>query len=351
MSVFEDGETNSSSASFHNDNDGDNDLVWKNYMTKPTGIALTCAYFVIIFTGLVGNSLIIHAVRTNRSMHTTTNYLISNIAVADLTTMATCLPFIILKFVVHPSGAFGRFLCTVFTKNNLSTITLSVSILTLCILAVERYNALVNPLQHHLRMTKRASLIAIFITWLLALFAALPLLIFTDFDEKYHYCRFTFKTHLYWIAVGSLTFLVLVVICYCYIKVLREIYRKRLLGAGSCAPQWLNNETARNKRKVIHLLLSLTLAFVLFFVPRMVYLFFSPYMGNSVNLSSFRRLTYFLVVCNSCVNPIICAFQSDNYRRAFLSMLKRNGNAEPQPCDIMSRRDWKNTTRQKESHF
>lgn len=310
-------------------------------------ITLLISYFVITLVGFVGNSFIIHAVRTNRSMHTSTNYLISNIAVADLTTMATCLPFAILKFFDHPGGRWGRFLCTFITKNNISCITLSVSILTLCILAVERYNALVNPLHHEMRMSKRATLYAIVLTWILALAMAMPLLLFTDFNEKYHYCQFTFTTHLYWIAVGVATFLVLIVICYCYIKILREIYNKRLLDTGHCSSQWLNNETAKNKRKVTKLLLSLTVAFVLFFVPRMVYLFFSPYMRNSINLGAFRRISFFLVVCNSCVNPIICAFQSDNYRRAFLAMLKRNTGVSPISRDGTSRRDWWNTSRQK----
>ncbi|XP_020898155.1 somatostatin receptor type 5-like [Exaiptasia diaphana] len=322
---------------------------WERKAMATGEIVLLSSYFVVTLVGLVGNSFVIHAVRTNRSMHTSTNYLISNIAVADLTTMATCLPFAILKFLNHPGGKWGRFLCTFITKNNISCITLSVSIMTLCILAVERYNALINPLHHEMRMTKRATLYAIVLTWILALAMAMPLLIFTDFNEKYHYCQFTFTTHLYWIAVGVATFLILVVICYCYIKILREIYNKRLLNAGHCAPQWLNNETTKNKRKVTKLLLSLTVAFVLFFVPRMVYLFFSPYMEKTINLGAFRKISFFLVVCNSCVNPIICGFQSDNYRRAFLAMLRRSRGVSPISRDAISNRDWWNTS-QRQQH-
>lgn len=332
------------------DNDSDDDGLWNTHRT-PGKIALMCAYCIVIVLGSIGNSLVIHAVRMNRSMHTSTNYLIANIAVADLTTMVICVPFIILKFFKHPSGSFGRFLCTLITKNNISSITLSVSIMTLCILAVERYNALVNPLKHHLRMTKRSTVIAILVTWSLALLSALPLLIFTDFNEKNKLCYFTFTTQLYWIGIGAVTFLVLVVICYCYCKVLREIHRKRLLVVGSYAPQWLNNETTRNKRKLTNLLLTLTLAFVLLYVPRMVYLFFSPYMRNGVNLSAFNKISFFLVICNSCVNPIICAFQSDNYRTAFVAMFRRNRSVEPKSRDGMSRRDWRNTSRQRESRF
>lgn len=350
MPGFENDALNSSFA-YNSDNDDGGDLWRARKINTPGNIALIIAYFFVIVVGLIGNSMVIHAVRINRSMHTSTNYLIANIAVADLTTMVICVPFTILKFFKHPSGKFGRFLCTLITKNNISTITLSVSIFTLCILAVERYNALVKPLQHHLRMTKRATMTAILITWGLALLSALPLLIFTNFNEKTNYCYFSFTTHLYWIGVGAVTFIVLVVICYCYFKVLREIYRKRLLVVGNCAPQWQNNETTRSKRKLTNLLLILTLAFVLFYVPRMIYLFFSPYMKNGVGLSAFKRISFFLIICNSSANPIICGFQSDNYRKAFVAMFRRrNENVEPSR-DVMSRRDWRNTSRQRESHF
>jgi hypothetical protein len=308
--------------------------------SKVEQIILTCAYMVVILTGLIGNFLVIRAVKSNHFMHTTTNYLIANIAVADLITMASCIPFVILKFYSHPKGIIGKIVCTLITKNNFSCITLSVSIISLCILAVERYNALLKPMQHKLRMTKDTVLYAVFITWFLAVVAALPLLIYTDFNQELQRCQFTFSTQAYWIAVGAITFLILVTICYCYFKVLREIYRKRILGVQpGIAPQ-ASNEAVRNRRKLVKLLLTLTCVFVLFFVPRLVYLFFASFLSNNVRLT-FRRMSYFLIVCNSCVNPIICAFQSENYRLAFKKMLRlrrRHTEAQQAASCVLTRR-------------
>ncbi|XP_031558998.1 prolactin-releasing peptide receptor-like [Actinia tenebrosa] len=306
--------------------------------SKIEHIILTCAYTIVILAGLIGNLLVIRAVKINQSMHTTTNFLIANISTADLITMLSCLPFVILKFYSHPDGMVGKMVCILITKNNLSCITLSVSIISLCILAVERYHALIKPMQHRLRMNKDNVLYVVFAIWLSSVVIALPLLIYTDYDQQLHRCQFTFSSQVYWIAVGTVTFLILVTICYCYFKVLREIYRKRILGTiPGITPQTRINEV-RSRRKLVKLLLILTCAFVFFFTPRLVYLFFASMIPNDVRLS-FRRLSFFLIVCNSCVNPIICAFQSENYRSAFERMLGfRSRRIEVEPSSFSMRR-------------
>lgn len=306
--------------------------------SKAEQIILTCAYIFVIFTGLIGNFLVIRAVKINQTMHTTTNFLIANISTADFITMLSCLPFVILKFYSHPDGMVGKMVCILITKNNISCITLSVSIISLCVLAVERYHALIKPMQHRLRMNKDNVLYVVFVIWLSSLVAALPLIVFTDYDQQLHRCQFTFSSQAYWIAVGTVTFIILVTICYCYFKVLREIYRKRILGTiPGITPQTRNSEV-KSRRKLVKLLLTLTCAFVLFFTPRLVYLFFAPIISNNVRLS-FRRMSFFLIVCNSCVNPIICAFQSENYRSAFKRMFGfRSRRIEVEPSSFSMKR-------------
>lgn len=40
--------------------------------------------------GIIGNSLLLHAICTNRALKTPTNYLIANMVVADLLTLLIC---------------------------------------------------------------------------------------------------------------------------------------------------------------------------------------------------------------------------------------------------------------------
>lgn len=47
--------------------------------------ALTAAFVVMIFTDLIGNTLVILTVIKTRSMRTPMNYLLVNLAIADMT--------------------------------------------------------------------------------------------------------------------------------------------------------------------------------------------------------------------------------------------------------------------------
>lgn len=59
------------------------------YLTQPdisitTKVILTSCYCLLLLGGLLGNSLVIHVVRSYVRMRTTTNILIMNMAISDL---------------------------------------------------------------------------------------------------------------------------------------------------------------------------------------------------------------------------------------------------------------------------
>ena len=60
-------------------------------------------YAVIVVIGIIGNFLILAVVKRERYMHTTTNFLLANLALADLLTLLWCIPGILLKdLITHP---------------------------------------------------------------------------------------------------------------------------------------------------------------------------------------------------------------------------------------------------------
>ena len=86
------------------------------------------AYAVVIFIGFVGNVLVIAVIKTKRPMHTTTNYLLANLAVADLLTLLWCIPGLVMRYVAHPSGVLGDYLCKFVTMHHVAGITQLVSL-------------------------------------------------------------------------------------------------------------------------------------------------------------------------------------------------------------------------------
>ena len=106
-------------------------------------IVLLTLYYILITFGVTGNSMVIHLLWKTRSMHTATSFLLVNLAIADV------VPLLFTPFVwsailetVHPAGIAGNIVCILLTGNCFVEVTLQVSTLTYCLLAMERFHAI-----------------------------------------------------------------------------------------------------------------------------------------------------------------------------------------------------------------
>ena len=145
-------------------------------------ILFAAFYAAIVFPGVIGNGIIITIVRKTPSMHTTTNYLLMNLAVADLLTLLLCpglYDFALTK--VRLQGFLGDVICKLFAGNAVVPITINVAVLTVCTIAVERYLALVKPFRN-LRLTKDSVGYVIALLWLIALLTCVPDIQANTFD-------------------------------------------------------------------------------------------------------------------------------------------------------------------------
>ena len=74
------------------------------------------------------------------------NYLLVNLAAADISYVIFAVPNIILSHhVYHPDGLAGTLLCTTLTGTNLAWVGGRASMITLLVIAIERYFAVVHP--------------------------------------------------------------------------------------------------------------------------------------------------------------------------------------------------------------
>ena len=74
------------------------------------------------------------------------NCLLVNLAAADISYATFAVPNIILSHhVYHPEGLAGTLLCTTLTGGNLSWVGGRASMITLLVIAIERYFAVVHP--------------------------------------------------------------------------------------------------------------------------------------------------------------------------------------------------------------
>ena len=122
-------------------------------------------------------------------MHTTTNYLLINKAVADIITLLwSPAVYAIALAKIHPSGLAGDTLCKFFTGNEIVDVGTSVSIINLTFLAIERYNALIKPFKYRVRLTMENIPYAVAVMWTLAILVCVPGFIQFKYDESKQSC-------------------------------------------------------------------------------------------------------------------------------------------------------------------
>uniref|UniRef100_A0A6V7LRG2 G-protein coupled receptors family 1 profile domain-containing protein n=1 Tax=Bracon brevicornis TaxID=1563983 RepID=A0A6V7LRG2_9HYME len=100
---------------------------------------------LIIVTALLGNALVIASVRRHRKLRVPTNRYVVSLAAADLLVAMCAMTF---NATVELTGGwvFGRFMCNVW--NSLDVYFSTASILHLCCISVDRYYAIVKPLEY-----------------------------------------------------------------------------------------------------------------------------------------------------------------------------------------------------------
>lgn len=117
----------------------------------------------IIIAALFGNLLVIVSVMRHRKLRVITNYFVVSLALADMLVAIWAMCF---NFSVELTGGqwlFGYFMCDVW--NSLDVYFSTVSILHLCCISVDRYFAIVQPLDYPLIMTHSRVAIMLCAVW------------------------------------------------------------------------------------------------------------------------------------------------------------------------------------------
>ena len=304
-------------------------------MTSAQDLAFTTLYCVIVLLGVIGNVVVITIVRKMPSMHTTTNYLLMNLALADLLTLLLCPGLYDFALTnVRIQGLSGHVICKLFAGNAVVPVTINVAVLTVCTIAVERYLALVKPFRN-LRLTKDTVGYVIALLWLIALLSCVPDIQANTFDiqsNKYP-CKRPWSLDEYslhkpfiiftCVCFGFVSSLVLLA---CYFEIIRGLYFTKTICSES-----VGTEAERKaKKQLASLLIRLTVIFIVCTLPFSIYFMFLTFLGanfvqdNYEKLYIIHRLARFLLFSNSFCNPLLYALQSSNFRDGFKRIFKFN---------------------------
>ena len=277
----------------------------------------------IYVLGFGGNVLVIRIVHKTPSMHTTTNYLLLNLAVADVITVLLWPLYSSYSYVnKYFSNGVGNFICkfTAFTE-----MSVMVSSFTLTVLAVERYHALLKPLRRKLRLAEDNIKQAIALIWLLSFLVCLPEFFLREWREPLSTCVGPWTLHMntesgVYFFINSLfsAYFPLAAMIYCYGSLIRGLYFTDAICSESVANSESN--TSEKKKLVITFILA-TAGFFVCFVPSILFftvLVLKPAKEADLKLNcDLSLLLAVLFLFSLCFNPVLYAFRSSNFQAGF----------------------------------
>ncbi|XP_061666483.1 melanopsin-A-like isoform X3 [Syngnathoides biaculeatus] len=277
-------------------------------------------------TGILGNFLVIYAFCRSRSLRTPSNVFIINLAAADFLMCATQAPVFFVSSM-HKRWMFGRRGCELYAF--CGALFGICSMMTLTVIAVDRYVVITRPLASLGAMSRRKALGIVAAAWLYSAGWSLPpffgwsayvpegLMTSCSWD----YMTFTPAVRSYTMLLFTFVFFIpLFVIIFCYCRIFRAIrHTTRAFGKINC-------EGSRESAKRFHKLKSewkmakIALVVILLFI-----ISWAPY--SCVALTAFAGYAHLLTPYMNSVpaviakasaihNPIIYAITHPKYRSA-----------------------------------
>ncbi|XP_073247294.1 allatostatin-A receptor-like [Porites lutea] len=286
-------------------------------------ITLTTFFCFLVLVGVAGNTLSCLVIITNRAMRTPMNYLILNLAMADIMVVLFTAPrFILAHAFNHPDGLLGSFVCKLFTGGNFSWLGGSASVFSLVAISVERYFAVIHPYGTRGKLTMKKVKYVIAGCWLLAVVFNLPLFIFIDYNKNIDFCTEFWPTT--WMARAySTAWLVLfgalpiILMSALYIRVIRRLWFKSQEG-----PRATQAAIVKSRKRVTKMVIMVSVVYAITWFPVLII-----YMLNYYHeAQEYGNITYIIgiliVTFNSCVNPFVYAFVNERFRNHLKNLLQ-----------------------------
>uniref|UniRef100_A0A3P9Q0U0 D(3) dopamine receptor n=1 Tax=Poecilia reticulata TaxID=8081 RepID=A0A3P9Q0U0_POERE len=185
-------------------------------------------YSLLILAIVFGNVLVCLAVLRERSLQTTTNYLVVSLAVADLLVASLVMPWAVYLEVVGGAWLFSRLYCNIFVT--LDVMMCTASILNLCAISIDRYTAVVMPVLYNTTHRSRKRVFVMIATvWVLAFTVSCPLLFGFNTTDDPLVCSISNPDFVIYSSVVSfyLPFIVTLLV-YIRIYVFLRMRRKRI---------------------------------------------------------------------------------------------------------------------------
>ncbi|XP_032233553.1 neuropeptide FF receptor 2 isoform X1 [Nematostella vectensis] len=295
------------------------------------------AYCIVWVVSLVGNTLVILVVLRNDNMHTTINYFIVNMACSDLAVPLFAIPIRVTEKLRGTGewlvgGEAGNALCKI--SYFLTDVSPVVSVLSLIIITVDRFAAVVFPMRATLfSSTVRGTLIAL--TWIIGMAVFAPY--FYTFRVQGKDCISSwepaFEQLPTQIAFVSVICVMFIIVPFITLTVLYTVMSAQLWKTSNRVASMQTSDIARNQRRknirVFYMSLTIVVIFGLCYGPYNCFMLALNFYWRwdteecSTMVPRVFYIAQFLTFCNSAANPFVYFVFVTRYRQGLKKLCSR----------------------------
>ena len=300
-------------------------------------IFFTVLYGLTIVESIVGNTLLVYIVCKRPEVRSLNSFMFVNMAVADLLVTTVIMPWSIAFFYTQSAwaitGIFGEITCRMFVY--IGHVNLAASILCLVVMAVDRYYAIISPLNRDHLWFRNAKIVTPVI-WFVAMVLVSMTVVFFDLDED-NYCLFDFYVfgsdygvrlrQFYFWLMFVIYFIPLVIISALYAKIAYKVWFHRTPGHPVSESQQRREVITR--RKVVRMLIVIAATFAVCWLPAEVLHIIRAIAGWDIDVPlNVEYAVFWCAHANSAINPWLYLTLSGNIKSAFSKMVSQGFRRE-----------------------
>ncbi|KAL9951070.1 hypothetical protein ACROYT_G043665 [Oculina patagonica] len=289
-------------------------------MLSSSGVAIATVHSFLVLVNIVGNVLVCLIIYKNRDMRIPINYLLLNLAVADIlyATFLTPDTFLKLTTLIHPDGMTGAVLCKLLTGGIVAWIAALSSVFTLVAIVIERYYAVMYPLGNKGKLTKRKLKLIAVGSWIFPLIITIPL--FLVESVKANRCGLVWPEE--WMSKANywmwfvLVLLSVALMAGLYSRVVYTLWFKR---NDDNQLTYQQRGVLRVRKRVTLMVITVTAMFGICWIPDVVAHVVNHHMHYSIN-QVVLHVIHTMILFNSAANPFVYALINQNFREKIKGM-------------------------------
>uniref|UniRef100_A0A7N6BNM1 G-protein coupled receptors family 1 profile domain-containing protein n=1 Tax=Anabas testudineus TaxID=64144 RepID=A0A7N6BNM1_ANATE len=287
---------------------------------KPTGPHSDTVLVKVLMSSVslltvVLNLLVIISISHFRQLHTPTNLLLLSLAVSDLLVGLIVMPFQIL--LTEPCWFLGDFICTMYFL--LGFITICASVVNMVLISVDRYVAICDPLHYSTKITQSRIQLFVLLCWLYCVFYSF-LFLSDNLKQpgRYNSCYGECVINIIGVVDLVLSFIIpmsSIIILYMRVFVV-AVSQARSMRSHIAAVKLQRSVTVTVKKSELKAARTLGVVVAVFLMCYCPYFCLSLSSSDIIMASSTNSVINFLVLLNSCLNPVIYAFFYPWFRKS-----------------------------------